>query len=69
LRRVLLACSCAMGGGDVVGEVKGVDRVGVRFAYRGARSRGDKRSEIEVDQKRRGLRHDHDPRGGIARDR
>ena len=28
------------------------------FACRGARSRGDRRSEIEVDPKRRGLRHD-----------
>jgi hypothetical protein len=33
----------------VVGEVKGVEEVGVRFACRGARSRGDSRSEIEVD--------------------
>jgi len=55
LRRVLLACSCAMGGEDVVGEVKGVDEVGVGFACRGARGRGDRRSEIEVDPKRRGL--------------
>jgi len=50
--RVLLARSCAMGGEDVVGEVKGVDEVGVRFACRGARSRGDcrgdRRSEIFV---------------------
>jgi len=58
LRRVLLACSCAMGGEDVVGEVKGVDEVGVRFVCRGVRSGGDRRSEIEVDPKRRGLRHD-----------
>jgi hypothetical protein len=35
LRRVLLARSCAMGGEDVVGEVKGVDEVGMRFACRG----------------------------------
>jgi hypothetical protein len=47
-----------MGGEDVVGEVKGVEEVGVGFACRGARSRGDRRSEIEVDPKRRGLRHD-----------
>ena len=47
-----------MGGEDVVGEVKGVDEVGVRFSCRGARSRGDRRGEIEVDPKRRGLRHD-----------
>jgi hypothetical protein len=41
-----------------VGEVKGVEEVGVGFACRGARSRGDRRSEIEVDPKRRCLRHD-----------
>ena len=28
------------------------------FACRGARSSGDRRSKIEVDLKRRGLRHD-----------
>ena len=58
MRRVLLARSCAMGREDVFGEVKGVEEVGLRFACRGARSRGDRRSEIEVDPKRRGLRHD-----------
>jgi len=58
LRRVLLARSCAMGGEDVVGEVQGIKEVGVGFACRGARSRGDRRSEIEVDPKRRCLRHD-----------
>jgi hypothetical protein len=42
----------------VVGKVKGVDELGVRFPCRGARSRGDRRSEIEVDPKRRGLPHD-----------
>jgi len=47
-----------MGGEDVVREVKGVDEVGVRFACRGARSRGDRRSDIEVDPKQCGLRHD-----------
>jgi hypothetical protein len=35
-----------------VGEVKGVDELGVRVACRGARSRGDRRSEIEVDHGR-----------------
>ena len=55
---VLLARSCAMGGEDVVGEVKGVEEVGVLFACRGARSRRDRRSEIEVNPKCRGLRHD-----------
>ena len=49
---VLHARSRAMGGEDVVGEVKGVE-VGVGFACRGARSRGDRRSKIEVDPKRR----------------
>jgi hypothetical protein len=39
LRRVLLARSCAKEGEDVVGAVKGVDEVGVRFAYREARSK------------------------------
>jgi len=42
-------------GKDVVGEVKSVEEVGVRFACRGARSRGDRRRKIEVDPKRRGL--------------
>ena len=42
----------------MVGEVKGEEEVGVGFACRGARSRGDRRSEIEVDPKCRGLRHD-----------
>ena len=40
------------------GRVKGVEEVGVGSVCRGARSRGDRRSEIEVDPKRRGLRHD-----------
>ena len=35
------ARSCAMGEKDVVGEVKGVDELGVRVACRGARSRGE----------------------------
>jgi len=46
LRRVLLARSCAMGEEDVVEEVKGVEEVGVGFACRGARSRGDRRDRI-----------------------
>ena len=57
-----------MGGEDVVGEVKGVEEVGVGFACRGARSRRDRRSEIEVDPKRRGLRHIRSPRCGKERD-
>ena len=38
-----------------MGEVKGVDEVDVRVACRGARIRGDRRSEIEVEPKRCGL--------------
>jgi len=38
--------------------VKGVDELGVRVGCRGTRSRRDRRSKIEVDPKRRGLRHD-----------
>ena len=34
LRRVLLARSCAMGGEDVVREVKGVDEAGIRVEDR-----------------------------------
>jgi hypothetical protein len=55
LRRVLLARTCAIWGEDVVGEVKGVDEVCVRFACSGEWSRRDRRSEIEVDPKCRGL--------------
>jgi len=59
LRRVLLARSCAVGRSeDVVGEVKGVEEVGVRVACRGAQSRGDRRSENGVYPKRSGLRHE-----------
>jgi len=36
LRRVRLARSCAMGGKDVVGKVKGVDELGVAVTCRGA---------------------------------
>jgi len=39
-----------------VEEVKGVDELGVRVACRGARSRGDRRSDIAVDPKRRSIR-------------
>jgi hypothetical protein len=58
LRSVLHVRSCAMGGEDVVGEVKCVYELGVRVVCRGARSRGDRTSEIEVDPKRSGIRHD-----------
>jgi hypothetical protein len=46
----------AWGGKDVVGEVKGVDELGVRVACSGAWSRGERRGKIEVDPKRRSLR-------------
>jgi len=36
LRRVRLARSCAMGGKDVVGKVKGVDELDVAVTCRGA---------------------------------
>ena len=42
----------------MVGEVESVDVLGVRVACRGARSRGDRRGKIEMDPKRRSLRHD-----------
>ena len=56
---MLVARSCGrVGGKDVVGEVKGVDVMGVRVAGRGARYRGDRRKEVEVDPKRRSYGHD-----------
>ena len=42
----------------MVGEVKGVHELGVRVACRGPRSRGDRRSKIEVEPKYSSLRHD-----------
>ena len=42
----------------MVGEVKGVDDVGVRVACRGTWSRGDQRGKIVVEPKRRNCRHD-----------
>jgi len=44
--------------GKDVGEVKGVDELGLRVACRGARSRGNRRSKVEVAPKRCSLRHD-----------
>ena len=45
----LVARSCARAGRkDVVGEVKGVEMMGVLVAGRGARERGGRRSEVEV---------------------
>ena len=40
------------GGKDVVGEVKGIDVMGVLVAGRGARDRGGRRKEVEVNPKR-----------------
>ena len=37
---------------------KAVDVMGVRVAGRGARERGDRRKEVEVEPKRRSLGHD-----------
>ena len=52
LRRVLLARSCAMGGEDVVREVKGVDEVGVRFGERETRERETFITELGEGRKR-----------------
>ena len=43
---------------DVLGEVKGVDVMGVRVSGRRARDRGDRRKEVEVNNKRRSFGHD-----------
>ena len=52
-KRGLIARSCArVGRKDVVGEVKGIEVMGVLFAGRGARERGGRRLEIEVNSKR-----------------
>ena len=52
-KRVLLARSCArVGGKDVVGEVKGIEMVGVLVAGRGARERGGRRLKVEDNSKR-----------------
>ena len=42
----------------MVGAFKGKDLMGVRVAGRGARDRGDRRKEVEVDPKYRSLGHD-----------
>ena len=53
LKRGLDARSCARSGRkDVVGEVKGIEMMGVLIAGRGARERGDRRLEVKVDSKR-----------------
>ena len=56
---MLIARSCSrLGGKDVVGDVKGVDVIGVRIAGRGVRDRGDRREEVEINPNRRSLSHD-----------
>ena len=58
-KRVLVARSCArVGEKDVVGEVNGVDVMGVRVAGRGARDRGNRTMEVEVSPKRGSSGHD-----------
>ena len=53
LKRGLVARSCARSGRkDVVGEVKGREMIGVLVAGRGARERGGRRLEVEVNPKR-----------------
>ena len=53
MKRGLIARSCArVGRKDVVGEVKGVEVMGVRVASRRARERGGRRMEVEVNSKR-----------------
>ena len=52
-KRGLVARSCARSGRkDVVGEVKGIEMMGVLVAGRGARERGGRRLEVEVNSKR-----------------
>ena len=48
-----MARSCARSGRkDVVGEVKGIEMIGVLGATRGAREGGGRRLEVEVNSKR-----------------
>lgn len=52
LRRVLIARSCArLGGKAEMGELEGVDLMGVRVACRGTRNTGEGREEIKVNPK------------------
>ena len=53
MKRGLVARPCARSGRkDVVGEVKGIEMMGVLVAGRGARERGARRLEVEVNSKR-----------------
>jgi len=47
LRRVRLVRSCAMGGEDVVGEVKGVDELGVDLRVYSVQGRAELRGQKE----------------------
>ena len=50
---MLVARSCArVGGKDVVGEVKDIEVMDVLVADRGARDRGGRRMEVEVNPTR-----------------
>ena len=53
MKRGLVARSCARSGRkDVVGEVKGIEMMGVLVTGRGARERRGRRLEVEVNSKR-----------------
>ena len=52
-KRGVVARSCARAGRkDAVGEVKGIEMMGVHVAVRGTRERGGRRLEVEVNSKR-----------------
>ena len=58
-KRGLVARSCASTGReDVVREVKGIEKMSILGAGRGARERGGRRLEVEVNSKRRSPGHD-----------
>ena len=57
-KRGLVARSCARTGRkDVVREVKGIEKMSMLGAGRGARERGGRRLEVEVNAKRRSPSH------------
>ena len=56
-KRGLVARSCARRE-DVVREVKGIEKMSMLGAGRGARERGGRRLEVEVNSKRRSPGHD-----------
>ena len=58
-KRGLVARSCASTGReDVVREVKGIEKMSILGAGRGARERGGRRLEVEVNSKRGSPGHD-----------